>query len=147
MAGDCTRQIPRRGFLLSLAATILMMAAASAPSLFYPQIAERLELVPVATTFVFAVYTFTLLAALLYLGPLSDYIGRRPVVTAGSLALALSLAMFWFAGGLGLFAATGDSLVERVTAGVGPVGLPAKDDRSRPGEVRELRTLGAFFAK
>lgn len=100
MAGDCTRQIPRRGFLLSLAATILMMAAASAPSLFYPQIAERLELVPVATTFVFAVYTFTLLAALLYLGPLSDYIGRRPVVTAGSLALALSLAMFWFAGGL-----------------------------------------------
>ncbi|MFE2655145.1 MFS transporter [Brevibacterium sp. NPDC059310] len=100
MAGDCTRQIPRRGFLLSLAATILMMAAASAPSLFYPQIAERLELVPVATTFVFAVYAFTLLAALLYLGPLSDYIGRRPVVTAGSLALALSLAMFWFAGGL-----------------------------------------------
>ena len=93
-------QIPRRGFLLSLAATILMMAAASAPSLFYPQIAERLELVPVATTFVFAVYTFTLLAALLYLGPLSDYIGRRPVVTAGSLALALSLAMFWFADSL-----------------------------------------------
>ena len=100
MAGDCIRQIPRRGFVLSLAATILMMAAASAPSLFYPQIAERLGLIPVATTLVFAVYTFTLLAALLYLGPLSDYIGRRPVVTAGSLALALSLAMFWFAGGL-----------------------------------------------
>lgn len=98
--GACTRQIPRRGFLLSLAATILMMAAASAPSLFYPKIAERLELVPVATTFVFAVYTFTLLAALLYLGPLSDHIGRRPVIAIGSLALALSLAMFWFAGGL-----------------------------------------------
>ena len=100
MAGDYTRQIPRRGFALAMAATILMMAAASAPSLFYPQIAEQLGLVPVATTLVFAVYTFTLLAALLYLGPLSDYIGRRPVVTAGSLALALSLAMFWFAGGL-----------------------------------------------
>ena len=100
MAGDYTRQIPRRGFALAMAATILMMAAASAPSLFYPQIAERLELVPVATTFVFAVYTFTLLAALLYLGPLSDHIGRRPVVTAGSLALALSLAMFWFADSL-----------------------------------------------
>ena len=100
MAGDCIRQIPRRGFVLSLAATILMMAAASAPSLFYPQIAERLGLIPVATTLVFAVYTFTLLAALLYLGPLSDHIGRRPVVTAGSLALALSLAMFWFADSL-----------------------------------------------
>ncbi|MCV7525587.1 MULTISPECIES: MFS transporter [Actinomycetes] len=55
------------------------MAAASAPSLFYPQIAERLGLIPVATTLVFAVYTFTLLAALLYLGPLSDHVGRRPV--------------------------------------------------------------------
>ena len=79
MAGDCIRQIPRWGFVLSLAATILMMAAASAPSLFYPQIAEQLGLVPVATTLVFAVYTFTLLAALLYLGPLSDHVGRRPV--------------------------------------------------------------------
>ena len=86
--------------MLSLAATILMMAAASAPSLFYPQIAERLGLIPVATTLVFAVYTFTLLAALLYLGPLSDHVGRRPVVAAGSLALALSVAMFWFAGSL-----------------------------------------------
>lgn len=100
MAGDYTRQIPRRGFALAMAATILMMAAASAPSLFYPQIAEQLGLVPVATTLVFAVYTFTLLAALLYLRPLSDHIGRRPVVTAGSLALALSLAMFWFADSL-----------------------------------------------
>lgn len=100
MAGDCIRQIPRWGFVLSLAATILMMAAASAPSLFYPQIAERLGLIPVATTLVFAVYTFTLLAALLYLGPLSDHVGRRPVVAAGSLALALSVAMFWFAGSL-----------------------------------------------
>ena len=100
MAGDCIRQIPRWGFVLSLAATILMMAAASAPSLFYPQIAERLGLIPVATTLVFAVYTFTLLAALLYLGPLSDHVGRRPVVAAGSLALALSVAMFWFADSL-----------------------------------------------
>lgn len=100
MAGERTRQIPRRGFVLSLAATILTMAAASAPSLFYPQIAERLGLIPVATTLVFAVYTLTLLVALLFLGPLSDLIGRRPVVAAGSVALALSLAMFWFAGSL-----------------------------------------------
>ncbi|KLI90469.1 MFS transporter (plasmid) [Glutamicibacter sp. FR1] len=100
MAEDCTSRISPRGFVLALAATILMMAAASAPSLFYPQIAERLGLIPVATTLVFAVYTFTLLAALLYLGSLSDRIGRRPVVTAGSLMLALSLVMFWFAGSL-----------------------------------------------
>lgn len=68
MPGVCTSQTPRRGFALALAATILTMAAASAPSLFYPQIADRLGLIPVATTLVFAVYTFTLLGALLYLG-------------------------------------------------------------------------------
>lgn len=54
---------------------------------------------------------------------------------------------FWFAGGLGLYAAAGDSLVERVTVGVAPTGKFAKDDRTWPGEVRELPTLGAFFAK
>lgn len=38
MPASCTRRrIPRRGFALALAATILTMAAASAPSLFYPR--------------------------------------------------------------------------------------------------------------
>ena len=94
MPVSCTRRrIPRRGFALALAATILTMAAASAPSLFYPEIANRLALTPVAMTLVFAVYAFTLLAALLYLGPLSDRLGRRPVVTVGSLLLAVSLLL------------------------------------------------------
>ena len=100
MPGVCTSQTPRRGFALALAATILTMAAASAPSLFYPQIADRLGLIPVATTRVFAVYTFTLLGALLYLGAVSDRSGRRPAVMAGSLLLAVSLVMFWWAGSL-----------------------------------------------
>lgn len=95
MPGVCTSRTPRRGFALALAATILTMAAASAPSLFYPQIADRLGLIPVSTTLVFAVYTFTLLAALLTLGSVSDRIGRRAVVMAGSLLLAVSLLMFW----------------------------------------------------
>lgn len=56
-------------------------------------------------TLVFAVYAFTLLAALLYLGPLSDRLGRRPVVTVGSLLLAVSLLMFWTAGSLAVFLA------------------------------------------
>ena len=106
MPASCTRRrIPRRGFALALAATILTMAAASAPSLFYPEIADRLALTPVAMTLVFAVYAFTLLAALLYLGPLSDRLGRRPVVTVGSLLLAVSLLMFWTAGSLAVFLA------------------------------------------
>ena len=100
MPGACTNQSPRRGFALALAATILTMAADSAPSMFYPQIADRLGLIPVATTLVFAVYTFTLLGGLLYLGSVSDRIGRRPIVMAGSLLLAVSLVIFWWAGSL-----------------------------------------------
>lgn len=79
---------------------MLLMVAASAPSPFYPLFAERLGLPPVATTLVFAVYAFTMLAALLTTGSLSDVVGRRPVVAAGALLLAVSLVLFWQAGGL-----------------------------------------------
>lgn len=85
------------GFTLGVVATIVTMAAASAPSLFYPQIADHLDLLPVATTVVFAVYAFTLLATLLWLGSLSDSLGRRPVVMIGAVLLAASLGLFWSA--------------------------------------------------
>ncbi|MEV5683429.1 MULTISPECIES: MFS transporter [unclassified Streptomyces] len=100
----CThaRTAARRGFGLAIGGTILTMASASAPSLFYPQLAEQLALPPVATTAVFAVYAFTMLATLLFLGPLSDTKGRRPVVTVGALLLAASLVLFWRSENLGL---------------------------------------------
>lgn len=81
---------------------MLLMVAASAPSPFYPQLAEQLRLLPVATTGIFAVYAFTMLAALLVAGSLSDRVGRRPVVTVGSLLLAGSLLLFWQSGSLGM---------------------------------------------
>lgn len=90
----------RLGLGFAVAATMLLMVAASAPSPFYPLFAERLGLPPVATTLVFAVYAFTMLAALLTTGSLSDVVGRRPVVAAGALLLAVSLVLFWQAGGL-----------------------------------------------
>lgn len=92
----------RLGLGFAVAATMLLMVAASAPSPFYPLFAERLGLPPVATTLVFAVYAFTMLAALLTTGSLSDVVGRRPVVAAGALLLAVSLVLFWQAGGLPL---------------------------------------------
>ena len=90
----------RRGFGFAVAATMLLMVAASAPSPFYPRFAEQLGLLPVATTLVFAVYAFTMLAALLFTGSISDVVGRRPVVTVGSVLLAASLVVFWQSGSL-----------------------------------------------
>lgn len=90
----------RRGSRLAIGGTFLLMVAASAPSPFYPELSERLGLVPVATTSVFAVYAFTMLGALLVAGGLSDVVGRRPVVTVGSAVLVVSLVLFWQADGL-----------------------------------------------
>ncbi|MFE4466113.1 MFS transporter [Oerskovia sp. NPDC056781] len=85
----------RRGSRLAIVGAFLLMVAASAPSPFYPELTERLGLVPVATTSVFAVYAFTMLGALLVAGGLSDVVGRRPVVTVGSGVLVASLVLFW----------------------------------------------------
>ena len=81
---------------------MLLMVAASAPSPFYPLFAERLGLPPVATTLIFAIYAFTMLAALLTMGSLSDVVGRRPVVALGAVLLAVSMLLFWQATGLPL---------------------------------------------
>ena len=70
----------RGGFCLAITGTVLLMAAASAPSPFYPQLTQRLQLAPVATTLIFAIYALPLLIALLTLGSLSDRIGRRRVL-------------------------------------------------------------------
>ncbi|WP_263595988.1 MFS transporter [Microbacterium caowuchunii] len=75
-----------------------MMAAASAPSPFYPAFQERLGLAPAGVATVFALYAVVLLAALLTTGRLSDHLGRRPVISAGFALLAVSVTVFALAG-------------------------------------------------
>jgi MFS family permease len=54
-----------------------------------------------ALTIAFAIYAIGLLLALLVLGSLSDYVGRRPVLI-GALAIQLvAMGMFFFASGIG----------------------------------------------
>ncbi|MGH3349573.1 MAG: MFS transporter [Nocardioides sp.] len=84
----------RLGAGLALGAVVLMMAGASAPSPFYPDLEVGLGLQSWVMTAVFAVYAVALLATLLVLGSISDHVGRRPVVTAGFLLLAGSFALF-----------------------------------------------------
>lgn len=90
------RRIPRArfGFALAVVAQILMMAGASAPSPFYPVLAEKIDFAAIVISAVFAVYAVALLLTLLTAGSLSDYLGRRPVAIAGLLLLAGSMLLF-----------------------------------------------------
>ncbi|QAY72069.1 MFS transporter [Agromyces protaetiae] len=92
----------RTGFALAITGITVMMAAASAPSPFYPVLQQRLGLDPGTITGIFAVYAVVLLAALLTMGSLSDHLGRRPVISAGFAVLALSVLLFWHADSVGL---------------------------------------------
>lgn len=85
------------GFALSILAITAMMAGASAPSPFYPVLAETIGFPAVVITIVFAIYAVTLLLTLLTAGSLSDHLGRRPIASAGLVLLAISVFVFWHA--------------------------------------------------
>ncbi|WP_433675045.1 MFS transporter [Microbacterium gorillae] len=87
----------RFGFALAIVAQIVMMFAASAPSPFYPVLAQQIGFDASVISAVFAVYAVILLLTLLTAGSLSDHVGRRPVAITGFLLLAASMVLFWHA--------------------------------------------------
>lgn len=87
---------------LTLLCTLLFtfLAASSAPTPLYASYQQAWGFSTFWLTWVFAVYAFALLAALLVGGRVSDHLGRRPVIL-GALALeAVSMLMFHQAQGL-----------------------------------------------
>ncbi|HEY0223493.1 MAG TPA: MFS transporter [Pseudolabrys sp.] len=80
---------------MAVIAAMTFSACGAAPTPLYHQYQESFGLTPFMLTIVFAAYVVSLLAALLTVGSLSDYIGRRPAIMA---ALALNIvAMVMFA--------------------------------------------------
>lgn len=87
---------PRPGRSLAVLALTLaaFFAASSAPTPLYRLYQQDWGFSSGMLTLVFAVYAFSLLLAMLTMGALSDYLGRRPVLL-GALALeVLSMAVF-----------------------------------------------------
>ncbi|MFB4371141.1 MULTISPECIES: MFS transporter [unclassified Pseudomonas] len=87
---------------LTLLGTLLFtfLAASAAPTPLYASYQQAWGFSTFWLTWVFAVYAFALLGALLVGGRLSDHLGRRPVIL-GALALeAVSMMMFHQAQGL-----------------------------------------------
>jgi len=89
-----TPQSAVRLTLFSFTGAVLISATSSAPTPLYPLYRTLFHLSPSLLTVIFGVYAFALLAALLTVGKISDYTGRRPLML---LALALnSVALMIF---------------------------------------------------
>jgi len=107
--GDATTEttgraprLPRAAAFWALGATLLaFLFASSAPSPLYVVYQARWGFPTATLTAVFAVYALALLLALVTVGALSDYVGRRPVLAAALIAEASSMVLFIAAGGVG----------------------------------------------
>jgi hypothetical protein len=78
----------------SVAGAMLVAASSSAATPLYRLYQQSMHLTPFWITIVFAVYVASLLTALLTVGGLSDYVGRRPVILAALLLNAAAMMLF-----------------------------------------------------
>lgn len=135
------------GFVLGLGAVVAMMVGASAPSPFYPVLQAELGFSAGMMTTIFGVYALALLATLLVTGSLSDHIGRRPVLAAGFVILAVSMVGFWHADSVTLL------LVSRVVQGLAAgllmstmtAAVTDLEPASRPGLAATLNSVTPLF--
>ncbi|ROO39090.1 MFS transporter [Pseudomonas sp. 7SR1] len=97
-----SRPASTRASLIFLALTLLgFLAASSAPTPLYHLYQEHMQFSPAILTLIFGVYAFSLLAALLTVGSLSDYLGRRPVIFVALLLNILAMSLFINADSIG----------------------------------------------
>jgi MFS family permease len=96
----CERQ-PQRTSLSNPATTVMAVitamtfsACGAAPTPLYQQYQEAFGLTPFVVTIIFAAYVLSLLGALLTVGSLSDYIGRRPAIMAALSMNVVAMCMF-----------------------------------------------------
>jgi MFS family permease len=103
-------------FALIAATFALVTTGGTLPIPLYTLWGARFGFGAETTTWVFSVYVFGTLLALVFFGGLSDQVGRRPLTRAALLATILSTLLFIFAGNVAML------LAARFLSGVG-VGL------------------------
>lgn len=86
---------------LAAYAFAVVMAGTTLPTPLYPRYEQRWDFSALVITVIFAVYAVGVIAALLFLGGLSDQIGRRPAMLAALALSAASAAAFLLADGVG----------------------------------------------
>jgi MFS family permease len=85
----------------SFVGAALVSASSSAVTPLYRLYQQSMQLTSLMITVVFAIYAISLLAGLLTLGGLSDYVGRRPVMLGALLLNAAAMIVFAHAGTVG----------------------------------------------
>jgi MFS family permease len=93
-AAAARRLSPAAMTLFSFAGALLIAASSSAVTPLYRLYQQSMQLTPLWITVVFSVYVVSLLAGLLTVGGLSDYIGRKPVILATLLLNAAAMVLF-----------------------------------------------------
>jgi MFS family permease len=144
----CNDAQPRKGLsntTTTVVAAITAMtfsASGAAPTPLYHQYQESFGLTPFAITVIFAVYVLSLLMALLTVGSLSDYVGRRPAILASLTLNVVSMALFVTAGSAAVLIAA--RALQGFATGLATAALGAAildNDRSR-GPI--LNSITAF---
>src|SRR5882724_5278741 len=82
----------------AVAASITFSASGAAPTPLYHEYQKHFGLTPFMITIIFAAYVLSLLLALLTVGSLSDYVGRRPAILAALMVNILAMVVFMTAG-------------------------------------------------
>jgi MFS family permease len=109
--------------VFSFSGAMLIAASSSAVTPLYRLYQASMQLTPFWITVVFASYVASLLAALLTVGSLSDYVGRKPVILAALLVNAAAMLLFAEAHDVGrlILART----VQGLAVGIGTTALGA----------------------
>src|SRR5580693_2481160 len=122
---------------------ITFSAVSAAPTPIYRFYRETLGLTPFAITFIFAVYSFTMIAAFLTIARLSDYVGRKPMILLALGLNAVALLLFFVA-------ESADTLVlaravQGVATGVALATLGALIADTAPQWAATLNSVTAFM--
>ncbi len=123
---------PNVAFYVQASLIIMFLAGSSAATPLYAVYQQQWGFSPVIVTVIFGVYAVAVLAALLVVGSLSDYVGRKPVLLVATLVQAATMGLFVTAHGVSAL------LIARVVQGLatglaaGAVGAGMMDiDRTR----------------
>src|SRR5271170_191796 len=109
--------------VFSFASAMLIAASSSAVTPLYHLYQASMHLTPFWITVVFASYVASLLAALLTIGSLSDYVGRRPVILGALLLNAAAMILFSEAQDVGQLILA--RMVQGLCVGVGTTAMGA----------------------
>jgi len=95
MIGLLTSPASRRFRVVFLAIALLgFLAASSTPTPLYHLYQEAWQFSAATLTLIFAVYALSLLAALLTVGSLSDFLGRRPLIFTALVLESIAMLLF-----------------------------------------------------